>query len=122
MHTNSPNKPKKFKQTSSCQKADGNCFLGIHAARDHNNVRNVLQNTHKKNLSRAIQNKRRGMPTYGVVLRHDNVRPHTTARTQALLEHFDWELFDHPSYSPDLAPRNYHQLTYLKNWLGLQPN
>jgi hypothetical protein len=29
MHTHSPNKPKKCKQTlSACQKADGNCFLG----------------------------------------------------------------------------------------------
>jgi hypothetical protein len=27
MHTHSPNKPKKFKQTSACQKADGSCFL-----------------------------------------------------------------------------------------------
>jgi hypothetical protein len=28
MHTHSPNKPKKFKQTlSACQKAAGNCFL-----------------------------------------------------------------------------------------------
>jgi hypothetical protein len=48
-------KPKKFKQTSACQKADNNCFLGqeriadggIHAIMDHNNVRNVLQNTKK---------------------------------------------------------------------------
>jgi hypothetical protein len=44
MHTHSPNKTKKFKQTSACQKADGNCFLGqersvdggIHAKMDHN--------------------------------------------------------------------------------------
>jgi hypothetical protein len=52
MHTQSPNKPKKFKQTlSACQKADGNCFLeqersadgGIHATRDHNNVTNVIK-------------------------------------------------------------------------------
>jgi hypothetical protein len=50
MHTHSPNKPKKFKQTSACQKADGNCFLrhersadgGIHATRDHSNFRSVL--------------------------------------------------------------------------------
>jgi hypothetical protein len=27
MHTHSQNKPKKFKQTNVCQKADGNCFL-----------------------------------------------------------------------------------------------
>jgi hypothetical protein len=29
-------------------------------------------------------------------------------------------LFDHPLYSPDLAPINYHLFTYLKNCLGLQ--
>jgi hypothetical protein len=28
MDTHSPNKAKKFKQTSSCQKGDGKCFLG----------------------------------------------------------------------------------------------
>jgi hypothetical protein len=40
----------KFKQTSACQKADGNCFLGqersadvgIPALKDHNNVTSVL--------------------------------------------------------------------------------
>jgi hypothetical protein len=42
------------------------------------------------------------------------------ARTQALLEHFNWELFDHPLYSPDLAPSDYHLFTYPKNWLGSQ--
>jgi hypothetical protein len=29
MQTHSPNKPKKFKKTSACQKAGGNCFLGV---------------------------------------------------------------------------------------------
>jgi len=32
-------------------------------------------------LRRSIQNKRRGMLTKGVVLLHDNTRPHTAART-----------------------------------------
>jgi hypothetical protein len=50
MHTQLPNKPKKFKQTSACEKANnGSGFLGqerspdggIHATRDHS-VRNVL--------------------------------------------------------------------------------
>jgi hypothetical protein len=62
-----------------------------------------------KKLHRTIQNKRCGMLTYGVVLLHDNVRPHTAAHTRALLEHFNWELFDHPPYRPDLT-------SYLKNW------
>jgi transposase len=58
------------------------------------------------------------MLTYGVMLLHENARPHTA--TRALLEHFNWELFDHPPYSPDLTPSDYHQFTYLKKWLGSQ--
>jgi hypothetical protein len=68
----------------------------------------------------AIQNKRRGMLTYGVVLLHDNVLPHTATRIRALLQHFIWELSDHPPYSPDFAPRDYHLFTHLKNWLESQ--
>jgi hypothetical protein len=46
--------------------------------------------TLKKNcVGPAIQNKRRGMLTYSVVLSHDNARPHTVARIRALLEHFN---------------------------------
>jgi hypothetical protein len=43
------------------------------------------------------------MPINGVVLLHDNARPHTAARTNALIKLFNWEIFDHPPYSPDLA-------------------
>jgi hypothetical protein len=57
------------------------------------------------------------MLTYGV---HDNVHPDTAAHTQVLLQHFNWELFHHPPYSPDLAPSNYHLFIYLKKWLGSQ--
>jgi hypothetical protein len=42
----------------------------------------------------------------------------TVAHTQALLEHFNWKLFDHPFYSPDLALSDCHLITYPKNWLG----
>jgi histone-lysine N-methyltransferase SETMAR len=88
----------------------------------HNNVE-VYCETLKK-LRGAIQNKRRGMLTSCVMLLRDNARPHTStaARTRALLEHFNWELFDHIPYSPDLAPSDYHLFTrtYLKNWLGSQ--
>jgi hypothetical protein len=55
MHTHSPSKTKKFKQTSACQNADSNCFLelqrsadgGFHVTRVHNNVSSVLRNTKK---------------------------------------------------------------------------
>jgi transposase len=60
------------------------------------------------------------MLTYGVVLIHDNTFPHTAARIRAQLEHFNWELFDYPPYSPDLIPSDYNLLTYQKNWLRSQ--
>jgi hypothetical protein len=56
----------------------------------------------------------------GVVLHHDNARLHSAARTRALLEHFNWELFDHTPCSPDLALSNYPLFIYLKNCLGSQ--
>jgi hypothetical protein len=112
---------KKLKQTSSaCQKADGNCFLWqgkeccgeIHATRDHNNVRSVMRNT-KKSCVGPFRKK-------GVECWHPVYCSSTTmhVRTQALLEHFNWELSDHSPYSPDLAPSDCRQITYLKNWLG----
>jgi hypothetical protein len=55
-------------------------------------------------LRRAIQNKGRGMLRRGVVMIHDNARPHTAAETQNLITTFGWEQFDHPPYSPDFVP------------------
>jgi hypothetical protein len=68
-----------------------------------------------KRLLRAIQKNGRGMLTSGVVLLHDNALLHTAARTRALLEHFNWELRDHPPYNRDHTPSDYHPFTYLKN-------
>jgi regulator of replication initiation timing len=55
-----------------------------------------------KALRRAHQNERSAMLTSGFVLLHENARPHTASSSQALLEHFNWELFDYLPYSPDL--------------------
>jgi hypothetical protein len=80
----------------------------------------------KKKLHKAIQNKRRRMLTYSAVLLHDNACLHTAAHTLALLARFNWELFDHRPYSPDLPPvdyhinKIYHLFTYPKNWLWWQ--
>jgi histone-lysine N-methyltransferase SETMAR len=60
-----------------------------------------------------------GMLTKGVLL-HDNVQPHTTARTDVLIMLFNWEIFNYPSYSPGLAPSDYHLFTKMKVWLGTQ--
>jgi hypothetical protein len=49
---------------------------------------------------------------------YDNARPHTAASTQDLIATFGWEQFDHPPYSPDLVPSDFHVLLHLKTFLG----
>jgi hypothetical protein len=56
---------------------------------------NVMSETLNK-LRKSIQNKWRGLLTNGVVLLHDKARPHIAARTNALMNLFNWEIFDHP--------------------------
>ncbi|GBN54584.1 Histone-lysine N-methyltransferase SETMAR, partial [Araneus ventricosus] len=56
----------------------------------------------------------------GVVLIHDNTRPHSTVVTLQLLEQLKWEVSDHLAYSPDLAKSDFHLFPELKNWLGGQ--
>ena len=51
-------------------------------------------------------------------LLHDNARPHCAAHTQDLIASFKWEQMDHPLYSPDLAPSDFHLFLHLKKFLG----
>ncbi|GBM45444.1 Mariner Mos1 transposase [Araneus ventricosus] len=71
-----------------------------------------------RKLRCAIQNKRRGMLSQGIVLLHDNARPHSAGVTQNLIQQFGWEQFDHPPFSPDLAPSDYHLFLNLKRDFG----
>lgn len=71
-------------------------------------------------LRRAIQNKRRSKLSKGIVLLHDNARPHVAHRTRDLITSYGWEQLDHPPYSPDLAPSDYHLFLHLKKHLGGQ--
>ncbi|GBO35272.1 Histone-lysine N-methyltransferase SETMAR [Araneus ventricosus] len=72
-----------------------------------------------RKLLRAIQNRRRGMLSGLIVLFHDNACPHSAAPNQELLDQFGWEIFDHPPYSPDLAPSDFHLFLKLKEFLGV---
>jgi histone-lysine N-methyltransferase SETMAR len=71
-----------------------------------------------KELRHAIQNKRRGMLSWGVVMLHENAYPHIAITMQNLFVTFGWEQFDHPPYSPDLAPSDFHVFLHLKTFLG----
>ncbi|GFW41930.1 histone-lysine N-methyltransferase SETMAR [Trichonephila clavipes] len=71
-----------------------------------------------RKLRRPIQNKRRGFLSKGVVFLHDNARPRTANVTKTLLRGFGWDVFDHPPYSPDLAPSDFHLFLHLKSFLA----
>ncbi len=60
------------------------------------------------------------MLTSGVILFHDNTRPHSAQITQELLKTFNWAIFEHPPYSPDLAPSDFALFPALKQILGGQ--
>ena len=70
-------------------------------------------------LRRAIQNKRRGLLTNGVLLLHDNSRSHSAIYPQNLTRSFGWEQIDHPPNSQDLEPSDFHWFRYLKEFLGV---
>ena len=56
----------------------------------------------------------------GVVFLQDNARPHTSESTLKKIRDLGWTLLPHPSYSPDLAPSEYHLFGSLQNFLNGQ--
>ena len=48
---------------------------------------------------------------------HDNVPAHRTLATQKKLAYLGFQCFDHPPYSPDLAPSDYDLFPGLKKQL-----
>ncbi|GFX26113.1 histone-lysine N-methyltransferase SETMAR [Trichonephila clavipes] len=121
-HSSSPRKVK-FKQTISAQKImctvfwDRKSVLLVDFLTRGDTINAAAYCATLQKLRRAIQNKKRGMLSAGVVLLHDNARPHTANRTQYLITSFGWKQLDHPPYSLDLAPSDYHLFMHLKKHL-----
>jgi histone-lysine N-methyltransferase SETMAR len=49
---------------------------------------------------------------------HDNARPHSANQTTATLRSLKWEVLQHPPYSPDLSPSDFHLHGPLKHHLS----
>ena len=50
----------------------------------------------------------------GVLILHDNARPHIAKDVRELLDGYSWEVLPHPSYSPDMSPPDFDLFPKLK--------
>ncbi|KAF6212895.1 hypothetical protein GE061_010605 [Apolygus lucorum] len=120
-HTHSPS-AKKFKVQFSERKIMASVFWdrkGVLLVDFMVRGTTINANAYCETLTKLKKkDKRRGMLTRGVSLLYDNARPHTARVTQDLLVRFGWDVINHPPYSPDLAPSDFHLFTKLKEFLG----
>jgi hypothetical protein len=63
---------------------------------------------------RSLWRKHSGQLTRGVLLHHNNARPHTARATEERIQELEWELLEHLPYRPDLAPSDFHLFGPLK--------
>ena len=64
-----------------------------------------------------LKEKHCGKVTKGVLFLHDIVPAHRALATQEKLAYLGFQCLDHPPYSPDLAPLDYHLFPGLKKQL-----
>ena len=67
-------------------------------------------------LHTAIQEKR-NVGRHGVLLQHDNARPHIANMTKMATKKLGYEVLPHPPYSPDLALSDYQLFRSISNSL-----
>ena len=65
-------------------------------------------------LKDILKKKCRGKVTKGVLFLHDNAPAHRAIATQKKLAYLSFQCLDHPLYSPDRAPSDYHLFAGLK--------
>ncbi|KAJ4431732.1 hypothetical protein ANN_20334 [Periplaneta americana] len=53
-------------------------------------------------LRPALRRKRRHLVVQNPIILHDNARSHTAAAVKDLLRRWQWEILEHPPYSPDM--------------------
>jgi hypothetical protein len=68
-------------------------------------------------LKNILKGKRHGEFTKGVLFLHDNAPAHRPLATQKKLAYLGFQYLDHPHYSSDLSPSDYHLFSGLKKQL-----
>jgi len=72
-------------------------------------LRDILKEKHRKKVTKEV------------LFLHDNAPVHRALVTQKKLACLGFQCFDHPPYSPDLAPSDYHLFPGLKKTIERSP-
>ena len=72
--------------------------------------KNFLQ----QHLRHAIRKKRPDLLVRGPIILHDNAAAHKCKQVAELLTSYQWEVLEHPPYSPDMSPPDYDLFPKLK--------
>jgi len=122
-HSGSP-RPKKFRVQKSAEKFLASIFwdqdgiLLIDYLPKGQTINAEYYSSLLVQLKGILKEKRCGKFSKGVVFLHDNVPAHRPLATQKKLAFLGFQCLDHPLYSQDLAPLDYHLFPGLKNQLN----
>ena len=118
-HSGSP-RPKKFLEQKSAGKVLASIFwdqdgiLLIDYLPKGQTINAECYSSLLVQLKGILKEKRRGKVTKEVLFFHDNTPAHRALATQKKLAYLGFQCLDHPPYSPDLAPSDYHLFPGLK--------
>jgi len=65
-------------------------------------------------LRRKMHANRPDLLENGVLILHDNARPHIGKAVRELLDRYSWEMLPHPPYSHDMSPPDFDLFPKLK--------
>jgi len=125
-HSGSP-RPKKIRVQKSARKVLASIFLDqdgillIDYLPKGQNINAEYYSSLRVQLKDISKEKRRGNFTKGVLVLHDNAPAHRAHATQKKLAYLGFQCLDHPPYSPDLAPSDYHLFPELKKTIERSP-
>lgn len=61
----------------------------------------------RDNLNARLRKCRTDLKSNGVIILHDNARPHKGVSVVQFFENNGWEILPHPPYSPDMSPPDF---------------
>jgi len=125
-HSGSP-RPKKFRMQKSAGKVLASIFwdqdgiLLIDYLPKGQTINAEYSSSLLVQLKDILKEKHRGKIIKGVLFLHNNAPAHRALATQKKVACLGFQCLDHPPYSPDLAPLDYHLFPALKKTIESSP-